>query len=82
MLEDMKSKKKRKYRTKNTHTCVSVERDRERERDNVPGKHLVLEVQVHQSVLVGCYVLFDAQLHVPKGGGICICVKEQTVKLC
>lgn len=45
---------------------------------NVPGKHLVLEVQVHQSVLAGYYVLFDAQLHVPKGDGICICVRERT----
>jgi CRISPR/Cas system-associated exonuclease Cas4 (RecB family) len=31
---------------------------------------------VHQSVLVGYYVLFDAQLHVPKDDGICICVTE------
>lgn len=50
---------------------------------DVPGKHLALEVLVHQSVLVGYYVLFDAQLHVPKDDGICICVTEQMhVKLC
>jgi len=63
-----KQKKDRKHSTNKIYIYIY----------NVPGKHLVLEVQVHQSVLAGYYVLFDAQLHVPKGDGICICVRERT----
>jgi hypothetical protein len=81
LIEGMKYHVKRRNKQKKIGNIVQI-RYRYRYMYNVPGKHLVLEVQVHQSVLAGYYVLFGAQLHVPKGDGICICVRTDTVKLC